>query len=89
MTRGDPTQPPLWTTRSLRNVANESANKGHKVCPTVVGDLLRGMGYSLQAKATGHTDMRPGMNTLACWFRKRSSVIRTHVAGRIMWRRDH
>jgi hypothetical protein len=50
-TRGDPMQPLLWTTRSLRNLANELVKKGHKVCPTVVGDLLRGMGYSLQANS--------------------------------------
>jgi hypothetical protein len=50
-TRGDPMQPLLWTTRSLRNLANELANKGHRVCPTVVSDLLRGMGYSLQANS--------------------------------------
>src|SRR5262249_4076042 len=48
-TRGDPMQPLLWTTRSLRNLVNALAAKGHKVCPTVVGNLLRGMGYSLQA----------------------------------------
>jgi hypothetical protein len=41
----------LWTTRSLRNLARALAKKGHKVCPTVVGDLLRGMGYSLQANS--------------------------------------
>src|SRR5438552_1045591 len=51
VTRGDPMQPLLWMTRSLRNLANELANKGHQVCPTVVGDLLRGMGYSLQANS--------------------------------------
>ena len=50
-TRGDPMQPLLWTIRSLRNLANELANLGHKVCPTVVGDVLRGMGYSLQANS--------------------------------------
>ena len=50
-TRGDPMQPLLWTTRSLRNLVKELARKGHKVCPTVVGDLLRGMGYSLQANS--------------------------------------
>jgi Rhodopirellula transposase DDE domain len=50
-TRGDPMQPLLWTTRSLRNLVKELAKKGHKVCPTVVGDLLRGMGYSLQANS--------------------------------------
>jgi transposase len=26
------------------NLANEMANKGHTACPTVVGNLLRGMG---------------------------------------------
>src|SRR5215216_5456028 len=50
-TRGDPMQPLLWTTRSLRNLAKELAKKGHRVCPTVVGNLLRGMGYSLQANS--------------------------------------
>jgi len=50
-TRGDPTQPLLWTTRSLRNLVKELGKKGHKVCPTVVGDLLRRMGYSLQANS--------------------------------------
>jgi hypothetical protein len=50
-TRGDPMQPLLWTIRSLRNLANELANLGHKICPTVVGDLLRSMGYSLQANS--------------------------------------
>jgi hypothetical protein len=49
VTRGDPMQPLLWTTRSLRNLVTELAKEGHKVCPTVVSDLLRGMGYSLQA----------------------------------------
>jgi hypothetical protein len=48
-TRGDPMQPLLWTSRSLRNLAKELAQLGHKVCPTVVGNLLRELGYSLQA----------------------------------------
>jgi hypothetical protein len=50
-TRGDPTQPLLWTTRSLRNLVSALATKGHKVCPTIVGNLLRGMGYCLQANS--------------------------------------
>jgi hypothetical protein len=50
-TRGDPMQPLLWTTRSLRNLVKELAKMGHRVCPTVVGDLLRGMRYSLQANS--------------------------------------
>jgi DDE family transposase len=51
VTRGDPMQPLLWTCRSLRSLVKELAKKGHEVCPTVVGDLLRGIGYSLQANS--------------------------------------
>lgn len=50
-TRGDPVKPLLWTSRSLNNLADELAEMGHQVCPTVVGDLLRGLGYSLQANS--------------------------------------
>jgi hypothetical protein len=50
-TRGDPMRPLLWTIRSLRNIASELEQKGHTVCPAVVGKLLRGMGYSLQANS--------------------------------------
>ena len=42
-------RPLLWTCRSLRHLANALAKKGHEVCPTVVGNLLHDMGYSLQA----------------------------------------
>jgi transposase len=49
LTRGDPMRPLLWTCRSLRNLVEELAKKGHKVCPTVVGESLHDMGYSLQA----------------------------------------
>ena len=60
-TRGDPTQPLLWTCRSLRNLAKALADKGHKVSPTLVGNLLREIGYSLQAnrktkEGTQHID---------------------------------
>jgi transposase len=48
-TRGDPVKPLLWTSSSLRRLAEELAEMGHRVSATVVGDLLRGMGYSLQA----------------------------------------
>ncbi len=50
-TRGDPMQPLLWTSCSLRNLAKELARKGHEVCHTVVGELLQGMGYRLQANS--------------------------------------
>ena len=51
VTRGDPMQPLLWTSRSLRNLVAALAERGHRVCPTVVGNLLRDMGYSLQANS--------------------------------------
>jgi len=50
-TRGDPMQPLLWTCRSLRNLAKALAEQGHEVCHTVVGELLQGMGYRLQANS--------------------------------------
>jgi len=49
--RGDPMRALLWTCRSLRNLVWELAKQGHKVCPTVVSNLLREMDYSLQANS--------------------------------------
>jgi len=51
VTRGDPMRPLLWTSRSLRHLVTALANKGHNVSPTLVGDLLRGIGYRLQANS--------------------------------------
>jgi hypothetical protein len=48
-TRGDPTVPLLWTARSLRNLAAGLRDLGHRIGHNVVADLLRGLGYSLQA----------------------------------------
>lgn len=47
--RGDPMSPLRWTTKSLRNLAEELARQGHAVSPPTVGQLLRGQGFSLQA----------------------------------------
>jgi hypothetical protein len=49
VTRGDPMQPLLWSSRSLRNLTGELVKNGHDVCPTTVGNLLRDMNYSLQS----------------------------------------
>jgi hypothetical protein len=49
VTRGDPMKSLLWTSRSLRKLSKELANKGHEVSHTVVGELLQQAGYSLQA----------------------------------------
>jgi len=50
-TRGDPMQPLLWTSRSLRNLARALARQGHQTCHTLVGELLQTMGYRLQANS--------------------------------------
>ena len=48
-TRGDPQAPLLWTAKSLRNLAAGLQALGHRIGHNVVADLLREMGYSLQA----------------------------------------
>ena len=50
-TRGDPMRALLWTSHSLRNLVKALAIQGHLVSPTVVGALLRDLGYSLQANS--------------------------------------
>ncbi|MFG2848982.1 ISAzo13 family transposase [Kitasatospora sp. NPDC048296] len=48
---GDPVSPLRWTTASLRDLARELTEAGHPVSAPVVGDLLRGLGFSLQGMA--------------------------------------
>lgn len=48
-TRGDPQAPLLWTSRSLRNLAEALQAMGHRIGHNVVADLLRQLNYSLQA----------------------------------------
>ncbi len=48
-TRGDPETPLRWTCRSVRQLAGELQRQGHKVSYWLVGELLRELGYSLQA----------------------------------------
>jgi transposase len=48
-TRGDPMQPLLWTSKSVRKLAAELRERGHAVHFTTVAKLLRSLGYSLQA----------------------------------------
>src|ERR1700746_1917479 len=47
--RGDPMSPLRWTTKSLRNLAEELTREGHPVSAPTVGRLLREQGFSLQA----------------------------------------
>ena len=49
--RGDPMSPLRWTCKSLRRLADELRNLGHKVSHTVVGELLKKQKFSLQANS--------------------------------------
>lgn len=60
-TRGDPMRLLLWTSKSLRNLEEALQDLGHAVCPHVIADCLRELGYSLQANSKtreggGHVD---------------------------------
>ncbi len=48
-TRGDPMNPLLWTSKSLRHIEKALKEKGFKVSYVTVGELLKSLGYSLQA----------------------------------------
>ena len=47
-TRGDPESPLRWTTKSTRHLAGEVTEQGHPVSHSVVANILRSQGYSLQ-----------------------------------------
>ena len=49
--RGDPQSPLRWTTKSLRHLADELGEQGHKVSAPTVAGLLRGENFSLQGNA--------------------------------------
>jgi hypothetical protein len=49
--RGDPMTPLRWTCKSLRGLAAELGNRGHRASATLVARLLHEAGYSLQANA--------------------------------------
>ncbi len=58
--RGDPERPLRWTMKSLRQLAAELKAQGHPGGRTLVGALLHGLGYSLQANAkTREGDSHP------------------------------
>lgn len=48
-TRGEPTSPLLWTSKSTRSLAEELTKLGHQVSARTVARLLHEMDYSLQA----------------------------------------
>ena len=48
-TKGDPESPLLWTSKSTYKLAEELTSKGFPVSSSTVQDLLKELGYSLQA----------------------------------------
>jgi len=48
-TRGDPESPLRWTCKSVRKLAAELQQQGHRVSHQPVAEVLRELGYSLQA----------------------------------------
>ena len=59
--RGDPMSPLRWTCKSTRKLAQELALRGHAISHAMVGQLLRGLDYSLQSarkrmEGTSHPD---------------------------------
>jgi hypothetical protein len=48
-TKGDPMTTLLWTNKSLRNLSQRLEEKGYKACHCVVGEMLKMLGYGLQA----------------------------------------
>jgi hypothetical protein len=60
-TRDDPMRTLLWTSKSLRHLSEALKAQKHSVCPNVIADCLRELGYSLQAirktrEGSGHMD---------------------------------
>jgi transposase len=61
VTRGDPESPLRWTCKSIRKLAEELEQMGHATSHRMVAELLRDLGYSLQAnrktyEGKGHPD---------------------------------
>ena len=58
--RGDPMSPLRWTCKGLRRLAGELRAIGHKISHTVVGELLKGEKFRLQAnRKTREGDSHP------------------------------
>jgi transposase len=63
VTRGDPESPLRWTCKSVRRLAEELNRQGHPISYPVVAELLRELGYSLQAnRKTKEGESHPDRN---------------------------
>lgn len=68
-TRGDPQAALLWTAKSLRNLAAGLRELGHRISYSVVRELLRSLGYSLQAnRKTREGGNHPDRDAQFCYI---------------------
>ena len=71
-TRGDPESPLRWTCKSLRRLAGELKEMGHKTSHRMVAELLREMKYRLQANSkTKEGKQHPDRNAQFEYINKR------------------
>jgi hypothetical protein len=76
--RGDAMSPLRWTTKSLRNLAEQLARQGHRVSAPTVGRLLRANGFSLQGTVkTLEGDQHPDRDAQ---FRYINEQVKAHQA---------
>jgi len=81
---GNPENPLLWTSKSVRKLARELRALGHDICHRTVADVLRDAGYTLQSnqksqEGRSHPDrdaqFRHINRTVLAFQRKRQPVI--------------
>ncbi len=66
--RGEPMSPLRWTCKSLRRLARELADRGHRISHTVVGELLKRRRFSLQANGAVADVVEIGGSVFSEWF---------------------
>ena len=77
-TRGDPMKVLLWSSKSLRNIEAALKEKGYSVSYVTVSDLLKSLGYSLQAnKKTEEGGKDPDRNDQFEFINKTATVFMT------------
>jgi len=77
-TRGDPTNPLRWTTKSLRHLVAELKQQGHIIGITALRKLLKQKGYSLQAnRKTREGEDHPDRDAQFCYINETAKKFMT------------
>ena len=78
-TRGDPESALRWTCKSLRRLEAELRAQGHPISRTVIGELLKEQGFSLQANCkTREGDSHPDRDAQFSYI---NELVSTALAG--------